>query len=362
MEQYMPKWQYNDKIVQYLMKIHAAREVVLLLELPVNLEEKLKKESIIKTVHYSTKIEGNNLNIDEIYEVIENNRHSDKKEVQEVRNYYNALLFLDKKTENKVKITEDFIKQLHGIIEIRSIGRRTEKTPFRDGQNVIRDSISGGIVYLPPEYNDVPMLMKTLTDWIEDSDKIDIPTPIRAAIAAYQLVTIHPFWDGNGRTARALATYILKRGNYDLKGFYSMEEFYDKDIERYYNSLQMGLNHNYYFGRNNADLTIWITYFLEVMVDVFESVGKKISGLYKQDKPKNSIFDSLDKRQRWVAGYIIEKGFIKVKDVSLNFKIDERTARIWVKNWLDEGFIKKKDLIQQRNVNYVLGEKYLTEI
>ena len=56
---------------------------------------------------------------------------------------------------------------------------------------------------------------------------------------------------------------------------YSMEEFYDKDLQRYYDSLQMDLNHNYYFGRNNADLTIWVTYFLDVMGEVFENISKK---------------------------------------------------------------------------------------
>jgi len=60
-----------------------------------------------------------------------------------------------------------------------------------------------------------------------------------------------------------------------------MEEFCDKDIARYYDSLQMNLNHNYYFGRNDADLTQWITYFLEIMVEVFEKVSKRVEALYK---------------------------------------------------------------------------------
>lgn len=362
MNRFKPKWQYTHRIVENLMRIHAAREIVMLLELRLDIEEKLKKESVIKTVHYSTKIEGNNLSLEEVYEAIENERHSDRKDVREVRNYYNALLFLDKKADKRTKITEDLIKELHSIIEVRHTGGRTKRTPYRDGQNAVRDSISGSIVYLPPEVKDVPVLMKALADWIEDKENYELPAPILSAIAAYQLVTIHPFWDGNGRTARALATYILKKYNYDLKGFYSMEEFYDKDIERYYDSLQMKLNHNYYFGRNDADLTPWITYFLDIMVEVFEKVSKRVSSLYKEGKPKESLMDILDKRQRVVANHIMKKGSIRANDIVNYFNVDKKTARLWLENWTNEGFVQRKDLSQQRNIEYILAEKYLRGI
>lgn len=141
-----------------------------------------------------------------------------------------------------------------------------------------------------------------------------------------------------------------------------MEEFYDKDIDRYYSSLQMGLNHNYYFGRNEADLTAWITYFLEVMAEVFERVSKKVAEIYKQGKDKNTLFDTLDKRERWVANYIKEKGFIKTKDIVSYFKIDKKTARNWIEIWIKEGFIEQKNSSQKRNIEYILAPKYVSGI
>lgn len=361
MSSFEPKWKYNNKIVENLMRIHAAREIVMLLELPLDIEEKLKKESTLKTVHYSTKIEGNNLSLEEVIDAIEDNTSkSDTKDVQEVRNYYNALLYLERKTENKHRVNEDFIRELHSIIEVRHIGGRQKGTAYRDGQNAVRDSITGQIAYLPPEAKDVSVLMKALAEWIENSHELS--APIVSAIAAYQLVTIHPFWDGNGRTARALATYILKRSSYDLKGFFSMEEFYDKDIERYYDSLQMNLNHNYYFGRNEADITQWITYFLDVMVEVFEKVSKRVSTLFKEGKPKEALSDMLDKRQRVVTNHILKKGAIMTKDVASYFRIDKKTARIWLENWEKSGFVTKKNVLQKRNIEYILTEKYLRGI
>lgn len=355
---YKPRWTYNHIITEYLMSIYAAKEIVNLLDLPDDIEEKLKRESLIKTVHYSTKIEGNILDIEEVYQALESKRHSNRKDVQEVRNYFNALEFLDKKAEKNTPITESFIREVHGIIEIRSSGRRAKETPYRDGQNVIRDSVSKGIVYLPPESKDVTSLMSGLVQWLNDEENRDIPVPIMAAIASYQLVTIHPFWDGNGRTARALATYILKKENYDLKGFYSMEEFYDKDIQLYYDSLQMNLHHNYYFGRNNADLTQWIIYFLDIMCDVFEKVKRKVTELYYRKTPLYDFISFLNKRERWVVNYIKEKGSIRATEMLNFYTIDKKTAMMWLKKFEAEGLLKRKNPSQLRNVEFILTEKY----
>ncbi|MCP4153485.1 MAG: Fic family protein [bacterium] len=358
---YNPKWKYDNLIVDYLMKIHAAVKSVELLSLPLNIEDKLKRENIFRRVHYSTKIEGNQLSLDEVCDVIDNggSKRAGKKDVNEVRNYYNALLFLDKKAAKQAAVTRDFIRELHAVIDANPTGRRAEKTPYRDGQNVIRDSSGGGIVYMPPEAADVPELMSALVNWIEKKENVSFPIPIVAAVASYQLLTIHPFRDGNGRTARALATYILKRGNYDLKGFYSMEEFYDKDIQRYYGSLQMGLHHNYYFGRNNADITPWITYFLEVMADVFDRVNRRVNSLYYETVDMPDLFEVLDKRERWVANFILRKGVIGSADVAGHFNIDRKTAMNWLKAWEENRFLKRKKNSSKRYIEFLLDDRFM---
>ncbi len=252
MERMNIKWNYTNKIVNDLLKINQAKELVDLLELPVSIEEEIKKESIAKRVHYSTKIEGNNLNLNEVKEVIENNKESHERKVLEVRNYYNALTYLNKEAENNNTITEDLILKVHNLVFGKHL---TYKNSYRKDQNVVADSLTGTIVYMPPEAKDVANLIKQMIKEFNSRDSKDIPIPIKAGILAYEFVTIHPFWNGNGRCSRLLATYILKAYHYDLKGFYVMEEFYDKNIDEYYNSLQMGLHHNFYFGRNEADIT-----------------------------------------------------------------------------------------------------------
>jgi len=194
MEKINLKWDYTNKMVNDLLKINSTKEVVDLLELPISIEEEIKKETIAKRVHYSTKIEGNNLNLDEVKEVIENKKESHERNVLEVRNYYNALMYLTKESENNNTITENLIFKVYNLIVGKKI---TFKSSFRDGQNVVEDSISGRIVYMPPETKDVKNLINQMIKEFNSKDTKDIPVPIKAGILAYEFVTIHPFWDEN---------------------------------------------------------------------------------------------------------------------------------------------------------------------
>lgn len=137
-----------------------------------------------------------------------------------------------------------------------------------------------------------------------------------------------------------------------------MEEFYNKDINKYYNSLQMGLHHNFYFGRNNADITEWLEYFISIMADTFELVCNRVKEIYINTKEEISIIDTLDKMQRWVANFIKNNGKIKAKDIATHFKINLDTANNWIKKWIDKGFLERYNDIQKRNIDYILTEKY----
>ncbi len=353
MEKFHITWHYTNKIVNDLIKINRAKEIVDFSVIPVFIEEEFIHEAMNKMVHYSTKIEGNNLSLKEVIVALESNGDTHERNVLEVRNYYNALVYLNNLSINKTDITENLILKVHNLV----IGKSLKyKNSFRDGQNAVFDSVSNAIVYLPPEAKDVKSLIHQMINEYKNNE--DIPIPIKAGIFAYQFVTIHPFWDGNGRCARLLANYILKVHKFDLKGFYVLEEVYDKNIKEYYDSLQMGLHHNFYFGRKDADITEWLEYFISTMATTFEFVGSRVKDLYESKKTVVSIIDTMDKRERWVANYIINNGKIRAKDIANHFKVNLDTANNWIKKWLENDFLCRYDNEQKRNIEYILTARY----
>ena len=98
------------------------------------------------------------------------------------------------------------------------------------------------------------------------------------------------------------------------------------------------------------------------MADTFEVVGERVKEIYKNSKEEMNIIDTLDKRERWVANYIITNNKIKAKDIANHFKINIDTANNWIKKWIEKEFLQKLEDKQIRNVGYVLTKKYYDEL
>ncbi len=273
---YLPKFTITAKVARCLMRIEAAKQAVLDLPIPPSVLATLRETARLFSTHYSTMIEGNRLTQEQVSKVIENKQHfpGRERDEKEVLGYYAALEKLVQLSASQSAVTETHIRKLHAMVMAE--GRKKVKpSPYRAGQNVIRDSRSRGIVYMPPEAKDVLKLMTKMVAWVTVSEHQELPCPIRAGIAHYEFATIHPYYDGNGRTARLLTTLILRLGGYDLKGLYSLEEYYARSPGAYYDALTIGPSHNYYEGRAKADITNWVEYFCAGMADSFESVKRR---------------------------------------------------------------------------------------
>ncbi|MCZ6914494.1 MAG: Fic family protein [Rickettsia endosymbiont of Ixodes persulcatus] len=225
---FLPHYRITSEIAKNLMRIEAAKEKVLFLPLTPVVLDSLRETARLYTTHYSTMIEGNRLVPEQITAVLKKEGHFPgwERDEHEVKGYYAALAKVEQLAANSALITEKLIQILHALV-MGDGKSKVKSTPYRDGQNVIRDANTRRIVYMPPEAKDVPALMKGMVNWILQA--ADIPCPIVAGIAHYQFATIHPYYDGNGRTARLLTTLILHLGGYDLKGLYSLEEYYAKN-------------------------------------------------------------------------------------------------------------------------------------
>jgi len=338
---FKPKFTITAKIATSLMRIEAARQAVQDLPITPSVLATLRETARLFSTHYSTMIEGNRLTQEQVSKVIEDKQHfpGRDRDQKEVLGYYAALEKLEQLAALQGAVTEKNIQTLHALVMAE--GRKKLKpTPYRDGQNVIRDGRSRRIVYMPPEANDVPLLMKELVDWIASTERQELPCPIRAGIAHYEFATIHPYYDGNGRTARLLTTLILHRGSYDLRGLYSLEEYYARNLAAYYEALTVGPSHNYYEGRAKANITKWVEYFCAGVADSFESVKRRAAEASSSGaKDRSSLLRRLDPRQRKALVLFKESDFITSSNVAALFSISERAARNLLTAWVTNGFV-----------------------
>ena len=336
-----------------------AKEVIEDMVIPLALEESFRKEASTKATHYSTKIEGNRLTLKQTKELLMGKdviaREIDKREVM---NYYNCLEWIGKVSTSKEAISEKTIKHLHEIIQ-KGIVKGKLLGEYREAQNAIYDSRTRRPVYFPPEVKDVAPLMRAFADWL--NDKTSTHPILKAGIAHYQLVTIHPFMDGNGRTSRALATLILYREKYDLKKFYSLEGYYAEDLKGYYDTLHkcQGV---YYYDNPNPDITFWLDYFVKGVAIVFEEVKEKALALNKKDVPEPSLKDvklleAVGPREKRLLGFFRSHLQLRTKDLCHIFHVKERTARDLLIKWTKDGFIKRRGTAK-KDAYYVLSEDY----
>lgn len=358
MTHWQPTYTITPTIASALMKIEAARAVVEHIPLSLAAQAELRYRARIRSTHYSTRIEGNRLTLAEAEQVIEGKPftfHGRERDVGEVQNYWNALLRVEEWAEKKKPFTEDLIKRLHALVEK---GRRARPSTYREGQNVIRDSASGAIVYMPPEAKDVTRLMASMVGWVKNAEKNGLPIPLIAALVHYQFVTIHPYYDGNGRTARLLATFILHRGGYGLNGFFSLEEHHARDLASYYQSLVTHPHHNYYEGRAEANLTPWLEYFINTLVGVFNSAREE--ALRRSDEHIPAMPEALrrlDPRARAVLALFVNTEHIATSDVARTLGLSERMARNLLKQWVEDGWLEIADS-SRRARNYILSAIY----
>lgn len=358
---YQPRFTYTNDIIAMLSKIEYLRGVISSRTLPLHISRDLQLRARINSTHYSTVIEGNELSLEQVEEAVKEKEpgKSESYFKQEVRNYWRALTFLRTAKKFRYSITEDIIKRLHKIIEVRGPGRRGKMSSYRGETEPgvlfgVKDSETGHVAYIPPEYKDVPGLMADLVNWI-NTEK-GLPVPVKAAITGYQLVTIHPFWDGNGRLTRALALYVLMLNGYDLNGYFSVEKYYARDLQRYYDGLQMGLDILYYNGRNDPDLTPWITYFLGMMAESYEEIALVTLKLHEATGGK--LLELSEREIKLLELALRFKGrSLSLETMANWFDVTKRTMQEWVKDWVAIGLLEPGSGTK-RITSYMVGERY----
>ena len=343
-----PNFKITPSLAKYLLEIERHKEAINVFPITAPLIASLRETARLLSTHYSTQIEGNMLTQSEVKQVVEGRKAGfprRERDEREVKNYFKGLEYVEQELKKDRIFNQGLIKTIHSLVLVGT----KKGTPYREGQNVIRDGASGGIVYMPPEGPDVTPLMSGLVDWINDTiKKEELPAPIIAGLAHYQFATIHPYYDGNGRTARLLTTYILHKTGYGMKGIYSLEEYYAKNLQGYYAALTIGKSHNYYGGRAEADVTSFLEYFLNGMAISFRSVREKAQELNKNERLKTITDQSkklreLNPLQRQVLSLFIKQKEVSIQDIEDHLGLKNRSSYSLVKKWIENDFVMIKD-------------------
>lgn len=352
----MIKVTLTNEILKKISAIDENRFSLSTIELPPMTRNRLRKNSKKKSSYASNKIEGNPLTENQANEVIERDEHKHfLKPEQEIRNYFLALNLLEEKLEKRERFSKKMILEVQAMVEK---GASKEKIGLR-GQMppgvlfAVYDSVSGRPDYIPPEYIDIPGLLDELVDYVNTTD--DHPLII-AAVVHYQLVTIHPFEDGNGRTARLMSGYILDFYGYGFGGIGSLEEYFAYDSDEYYASLQMGLPVLYYSGRENPPHPeIWINYFL-CMVELYSKKVCEISKGAQADDLEGSI-SYLNEKEKELLAFLLKKRLLEFTpiEVSKMMEVTNKTIINRCAKLASNGFIVP-NIVKQRIRSYSLSE------
>lgn len=270
-------------------------------------EKKFQEEAIDRTVHYGTHIEGNELSFFEAKQVLDGAKIvARERDIQEVINYRNVVKFIDELGQKEgVYYFEDQLKKIHALT-VHKLIDNDKAGDYRLTQVILRNSLTGEIAFRPPHSSEVMGLVKDFFLWLNDNEARRIHPIIRAAITHYALVAIHPFVEGNGRTARAFATMVLFCEGYDIKRFFSLEEYFDKDSASYFGHLMRVSNMASSLERR--DLTTWVEYFSQALSIELIRIKEKVRKLSLDIKIKGRIGAqvALSERQIKLVEYLEE--------------------------------------------------------
>lgn len=352
----MIKVTLTNDILKKISIIDENRFSLSTIELPLVTRNRLRKNSKKKSSYASNKIEGNPLTEQQADEAIEKDEHKHfLKPEQEIRNYFLALNLLEEKLEKKELFSKKMILEVQAMVEK---GASKEKIGLRGAMPpgmlfAVYDSATGTPDYIPPEYSEIPELLDELVKYVNTTD--DHPL-IVAAIVHYQIVTIHPFEDGNGRTARLMSGYILDLYGYGFGGIGSLEEYFAYDPDEYYESLQMGLPPLYYSGRENPPHPeIWINYFLRMM----ELYSKKVCELSKgaQEDDLAGSMSYLNAKEKDLLAFLLKKRLLEFTpiDVSRMLGVTNKTIINRCAKLTNNGFLIP-NIVNQRIRSYSLSD------
>ena len=328
---FMPKFTVTDFITSSLTRIERARGFLEAATLSEEWIIAMGKRALVLEAHHTTHIEGTHLTEDEAERLWEGQEVSDvdPDDRKELLNYRKAFDLVSEYLGSGGPITEGLIREIQKRLVEGVRGGSAGPGRYREAQNAVVNEATGEILYTPPPPHDVPILMTQFVDWLNSVQTVH--PVIVSGISQYQLVNIHPFMDGNGRTSRLLSTLYLYKTGYDFKRLFTISEYYDRDRAAFYRAIQS-------VRESNEDMTSWLEYYTKGLAAQLREVTRRGEHAIRQDVITTE--QGLSKRQALALGYILEHGSLGIKDYErLVPEANRRTLQRDLKALVDKGLL-----------------------
>lgn len=354
---FVPKHTITHKTLKNIGVVDAAREVITNAPLIPAWEAKFRKEAAERFVHHGTHLEGNPLSFEQAQEVMDGQEIIARdRDVQEVINYRNVLKHIDTlatQMTNPYELTLEIILNIHRLT-LEKLVPPELGGQVRTKQVVLRNSLTGQISYTPPPAAEVPYLLEDLVNWVNSEESREMHPVIKAGIIHYELSRIHPFVEGNGRAARAVATLVMFLDGYDIRKLFSLEEYFDSDPLNYYTTLQT-VSNQLVMDTRERDLTPWLEYFVEGVAIELNKVKERVQRISTDARVKDKLGEQvvLNERQMMIMEFLHRHKQMQNKDFRKIFPdySDDTVLR-------EIKFLKAKGLVKKsggtKNAVYIL--------
>ncbi|HET9055418.1 MAG TPA: Fic family protein [Chitinophagaceae bacterium] len=293
--------------------------------------------SIMEEAIASSQIEGSVTTRKEAKEMLRKNKNPRNKSEQMIlNNYLSIQKILEWKNED---LTIDKLLELHKLVSNKTLDDKEDEGRFREDDNVkVIDVIDGEVVHYPPSHEELSHLMKeVITFFNNDSKEIFIHPIVKGCIIHFLIGFIHPFVDGNGRTARALFYWYLLKNGYWLIEYLSISRLILKSKDQYAKAF-------IYCETDENDLTYFVSYQLRAMKLAYESLKEYIERKIQEKRLVSDFIrlDNINERQALILKWIYEEPtlILTVKEIETRLSVSNQTARTDLQGLVDLGYLE----------------------
>lgn len=276
--------------------------------------DRLQEDVLFDEAYCSSVIEGADATKEAARDFIRSGRPAANKSEQMIRNNYDAMFYVLEHVDDP--ITETTVQDIFSLITAGTV----EPQPTYRTEEVVVQSARGEIVHRAPSADKVPAMMR---QWLELAGDEEMPPLIKACIAHFYFVYVHPFSDGNGRTARALTYMMLLQSGYGFFRYISISDILAGERGRYYKAIRD-------VEQDGLDMTYFIEYYTGMLMRTVKDLKIRLVDGVLNARLLDALAASgagprLMEGTKWLLSS--DSGSVTIKDWQKKFGVALETAR-----------------------------------